>query len=122
MVLATGGAENGIAVAWHTPSEVKAAVSGNGAADKAQVTAMVSKLLRLSTPPKPADAADALALALCHVLRSPMLARIAAAERLVQAAAARRAEVAGSRPSGPPTARGTTGFGAAAVAPTRGSR
>ena len=73
-------------VALHTPSEVKAAVSGNGAADKKQVTIMVSKLLRLSEPPKPADAADALALALCHLLRSPMLARIAAAERRVAGA------------------------------------
>ncbi len=55
----------GLAVAMHTPSEVKAAVTGYGSADKAQVTAMVQRILRLPVPPKPADAADALALALC---------------------------------------------------------
>ena len=53
----------------HTPSEVKAAVSGNGRADKAQVGAMVVRILRLTEPPKPADAADALALAITHVWR-----------------------------------------------------
>jgi crossover junction endodeoxyribonuclease RuvC len=80
-VVAVAAARRGISVAWHTPSEVKAAVSGNGAADKQQVTTMVTKLLRLSAPPKPADAADALALALCHVLRFPMLHRMAVAEQ-----------------------------------------
>ena len=58
-------------MAWHTPSEVKAAVSGNGNADKAQVTAMITRLLRLPDVAQPADAADALALALCHLWRSP---------------------------------------------------
>jgi len=62
-------AERGIAVALHTPSEVKAAITGYGAADKAQVTAMVTRVLGLATPPKPADAADALALAICHAWR-----------------------------------------------------
>ena len=56
-------------VAWHTPSEVKAAVSGNGNADKAQVTAMITRLLRLPRRRSPADAADALALAICHLWR-----------------------------------------------------
>src|SRR6202453_5013684 len=56
-------------VATHTPSEVKAAVTGNGRADKAQVTTMVTKLLRISDPPRPPDAADALALAICHIWR-----------------------------------------------------
>ena len=63
----------------HTPSEVKAAVTGSGRADKAQVTAMVTRLLRLTEAPKPADAADALALAICHVWRGGAQARIAAA-------------------------------------------
>ena len=63
---------------FHTPSEVKAAVTGNGARDKAQVTAMVTKILALQTKPAPADAADALALAICHCWRAPMLARMAA--------------------------------------------
>lgn len=78
-VVALAAARRGIPVAWHTPSEVKAAVSGNGQADKAQVTAMVTRLLRLDAVPKPADAADALALAICHLWRSPMQARLAAA-------------------------------------------
>jgi crossover junction endodeoxyribonuclease RuvC len=62
-------ARRGLPVALHTPSEVKAAVTGNGRADKAQVTTMVTRLLRLSDPPRPADAADALALAICHIWR-----------------------------------------------------
>lgn len=74
-------ARRGIPVALHTPSEVKAAVTGSGRADKAQVGAMVTRLLRLSAPPKPADAADALALAICHIWRAP------AQTRLQQAAA-----------------------------------
>jgi crossover junction endodeoxyribonuclease RuvC len=56
-------------VALHTPSEVKAAVTGNGRADKAQVQTMVARLLSLDEIPKPADAADALALAICHLWR-----------------------------------------------------
>jgi len=62
-------ARRGLPVATHTPSEVKAAVTGNGRASKDQVTTMVTKLLRISDPPRPADAADALALAICHVWR-----------------------------------------------------
>jgi crossover junction endodeoxyribonuclease RuvC len=62
-------ARRGLPVALHTPSEVKAAVTGNGRADKDQVTAMVTRLLRVSDPPRPADAADALALAICHIWR-----------------------------------------------------
>src|ERR1700729_1002609 len=62
-------ARHGIPVALHTPSEVKAAVTGNGRADKAQVAAMVTRLLRVTDPPRPADAADALALAICHIWR-----------------------------------------------------
>ncbi|WP_349828006.1 crossover junction endodeoxyribonuclease RuvC [Brevibacterium litoralis] len=62
-------ARRGIPVAMHTPSEVKAAVTGNGRADKAQVTRMVTRILKLDAPPKPADAADALALAICHLWR-----------------------------------------------------
>src|ERR1700722_2517930 len=62
-------ARRGLPVALHTPSEVKAAVTGNGRADKSQVTVMVTKLLRVADPPRPADAADALALAICHIWR-----------------------------------------------------
>ncbi|MEV5709567.1 crossover junction endodeoxyribonuclease RuvC [Actinoallomurus sp. NPDC052274] len=73
------GARRGLPVALHTPSEAKAAVTGNGRADKAQVTGMVTRLLRLDAPPRPADAADALALAICHVWRGGAQARIQAA-------------------------------------------
>ncbi|BBZ68988.1 crossover junction endodeoxyribonuclease RuvC [Mycobacterium paraseoulense] len=81
-VVALAAAKRGIDVHFHTPSEVKAAVTGNGAADKAQVTAMVTKILALQAKPTPADAADALALAICHCWRAPMMARMAAAEAL----------------------------------------
>ena len=72
-------ARRGIPVALHTPSEVKAAVSGNGRADKSQVGIMVARLLRLPEPPKPADAADSLALAICHIWRGEAQAKIEAA-------------------------------------------
>lgn len=72
-------ARHGIPVQLHTPSEVKAAVTGSGRADKAQVTAMVTRLLRLDAAPKPADAADALALAICHLWRGSAQNRLAAA-------------------------------------------
>ena len=65
----------GIPVALHTPSEIKAAVTGSGRADKAQVGAMVTRLLRLTAAPTPADAADALGLAICHVWRGGAQAR-----------------------------------------------
>jgi len=64
-------ARRGLPVALHTPSEVKAAVTGNGRAGKEQVTTMVTRLLRMPDRPSPADAADALALAICHLWRSP---------------------------------------------------
>ncbi|OBG91589.1 crossover junction endodeoxyribonuclease RuvC [Mycobacterium sp. E3251] len=83
-VVALAAARRGIDVHFHTPSEVKAAVTGNGAADKAQVTAMVTKILALQAKPTPADAADALALAICHCWRAPMMARMAAAEALAE--------------------------------------
>ncbi|GAB3990047.1 crossover junction endodeoxyribonuclease RuvC [Nocardioides marmoraquaticus] len=72
-------ARHGLPVALHTPSEVKAAVTGEGRADKAQVGAMVARLLRLPEAPKPADAADSLALAICHLWRGSAQSRIAAA-------------------------------------------
>src|SRR6185437_8752489 len=81
-VVALAAARRGIDVHFHTPSEVKAAVTGNGVADKAQVTAMVTKILALQAKPTPADAADALALAICHCWRAPMIARMAEAEAL----------------------------------------
>lgn len=68
-------ARSGIPVALHTPSEVKASVTGSGRADKKQVGSMVMRLLKLDEIPKPADSADALALAICHIWRGPALER-----------------------------------------------
>ncbi|XBH23035.1 crossover junction endodeoxyribonuclease RuvC [Jonesiaceae bacterium BS-20] len=62
-------ARRNVPVALHTPSEVKAAVTGSGRADKAQVQRMVAQILGLTEIPKPADAADALALAICNLWR-----------------------------------------------------
>jgi crossover junction endodeoxyribonuclease RuvC len=78
-VALAAAARRGLPVALHTPSEVKAAVTGSGRADKQQVTSMVTRLLRLSERPTPADAADALALAICHVWRGAAQARLAEA-------------------------------------------
>ncbi len=78
-ILAAG--RRGIPVTLRTPSEVKAAITGSGRADKAQITAMISRLLRLSAPVKPPDAADALALAITEIWRGGAEARIAAAMR-----------------------------------------
>jgi len=87
-------ARRGLPVALHTPSEVKAAITGYGRADKAQVGAMVVRILRLSEPPRPADAADALALAITHIWRG------GAQSRLEAAAAAHRRTLAASSPPG----------------------
>lgn len=76
-------ARAGVPIAFHTPTEVKAAVTGSGRADKAQVTTMVQRILGLAEPPRPADAADALALAVCHAWRG------AATDRLERRAAGR---------------------------------
>jgi crossover junction endodeoxyribonuclease RuvC len=86
-VAVLAAARAGCAVATHTPSEVKAAVTGSGRAGKAQVASMVARLLRLAEPPQPADAADALALAICHLWRGGAQARLDAA---AAAAGARR--------------------------------
>ena len=83
-------ARRGLPVALHTPSEVKAAVSGSGRATKDQVGLMVTRILRLDSPPKPADAADALALAITHIWRGGAQARLEQA-RLEQLARARTA-------------------------------
>jgi crossover junction endodeoxyribonuclease RuvC len=69
-------ARRGVPVALHTPSEVKAAVTGSGRAGKPQVTEMVTRLLRLPDRPRPADCADALALAICHLWRGTAQARL----------------------------------------------
>jgi crossover junction endodeoxyribonuclease RuvC len=79
-VAALAAGRRGIPLSLRTPSEVKAAVTGSGRADKAQVTAMVTRVLRLEAPVRPPDAADALALAITEIWRG-------GAERRLQAAA-----------------------------------
>jgi crossover junction endodeoxyribonuclease RuvC len=77
-------AKAGIPVMMHTPSEVKASVTGSGRANKTQVAQMVQKILNLETIPKPVDATDALALAICHIWRgggNTRLAQAVAAEQ-----------------------------------------
>ena len=69
----------GCEVVQYTPNEVKNTVAGYGAATKQQIQKMVQTRLNLSKPPKPADAADAAALALCHLAVAPMNRHIAAA-------------------------------------------
>lgn len=89
-VLVLAAAERGLPVHMYTPSEVKKAISGNGRADKKQMTIMITRILGLSEAPKPADAADALALAVCHCWRAPMLERQKITE--AQLAKARRSQ------------------------------
>lgn len=72
-------ARHGLPVVLHTPTEVKAAITGSGSAGKAQVGAMVARILKLPGAPRPADAADAVALALCHLWRGGASNRYAAA-------------------------------------------
>ena len=79
-VAALAAGRRGIPLSLRTPSEVKAAVTGSGRADKSQVTAMVTRVLRLDAPVRPPDAADALALAITEIWRG-------GAERRLQAAA-----------------------------------
>ncbi len=78
-VAMVAAARRGLPVALHTPSEVKAAITGDGRAQKEQVAAMVVRILKLSSTPKPVDATDALALAICHVWRGGAADRIAEA-------------------------------------------
>lgn len=94
------GTRAGLQVAQHTPSEVKASITGNGRADKAQVGQMVQRILKLDTPPRPADAADAVALAVCHLWRAPAITRLAQAQvrrDLALGKAQARARAAGRR-------------------------
>jgi crossover junction endodeoxyribonuclease RuvC len=80
-VVMLAAARGGIEVATHTPTEVKAAVTGSGRASKDQVANMITKIFRLSAPPRPVDATDACALALCHVWRGEMQSRLVQAQQ-----------------------------------------
>ena len=116
-VVALVAGRAGLPVAFHTPSEVKASVTGSGRAGKEQVTTMVTRVLGLEAAPRPADAADALALAICHCWRAPLLARMAQAEaraaevtrthRARLAAATRESRTARDAPDGPGPGTGT---------------
>ncbi len=88
----TAAARAGVPVAMHTPSEVKAAITGSGRAEKAQVGHMVARILNLAGAPKPADTADALALAICHVWRGAAMARLAQAQQTTHAQQAQHAQ------------------------------
>jgi crossover junction endodeoxyribonuclease RuvC len=77
-VVMVEAASAGCEVVEYSPNQVKQAVSGMGGADKEQVQRMVQTLLRLAAPLRPADAADAVALALCHLAHAPLNRRIAA--------------------------------------------
>lgn len=74
-VAIAAAARRNIPTALLTPSEVKAAVTGSGTADKKQVTAMVTRILGLEIAPKPADAADAIAIAIAHAWRGGLFGR-----------------------------------------------
>ncbi|MFO7689435.1 MAG: crossover junction endodeoxyribonuclease RuvC [Cryobacterium sp.] len=103
-------AQRGLTVTLHTPSEVKAAITGYGSADKKQVGTMVARILGLREIPKPADAADALALAICHAWRTgvaggtlPTVGQVAQADLTP----AQRAWHAAERGTAPAAQRGT---------------
>ncbi len=79
-VAVLAAARHGLPLELHTPSEIKAAITGYGAADKKQVGVMVARILRLTEVPKPADAADSLAIAICHAWRRSAPGTLAAAQ------------------------------------------
>lgn len=101
-VVIAAAAARGIPVAWHTPSEVKAAVTDDGSADKAAVARMVQRILRLPALPRPVDATDAYAVAICHAWRSGIGTRydMAAGTRTHQGARTALQKAAESRTSG----------------------
>ena len=75
------GVSAGAEVVEYSPNQVKQAVAGFGGADKAQIGRMVQTLLGIATPLRPVDAADAVAIALCHLAHAPMRGRVAAVAR-----------------------------------------
>jgi crossover junction endodeoxyribonuclease RuvC len=91
LALATAGRAR-VPVFHYSPNEVKLAVTGDGKADKTQVQAMVARVLALAKPPRPADAADALALCVCHLgsagLRSAVGDQATVVDSLARAVAA----------------------------------
>lgn len=92
-------AQSKIPVVMHTPTQVKAAVTGSGRADKKQIASMVQKLLNLHEVPKPVDSTDALALAICHIWRG------GAESKLLQAAKVEKVRILKLRDSRDPKVR-----------------
>jgi crossover junction endodeoxyribonuclease RuvC len=88
----------GAQIAQYTSNEVKQTVAGYGAADKKQMQEMVARLLKLEAIPKPADAADALGLALCHLAMMPMLVAAKGAASVGRAIEDSKAAAFGGRP------------------------
>lgn len=109
-VAVLAAAEAGVPVRWHTPTEVKAAVTGTGSATKAQVAGMVVRILALHEAPRPVDATDALALAICHIWRGQAQERIAlAAARAPASRIPARVGVRTTRPAGRTATSGRVG-------------
>lgn len=100
--------ESGLPVHWHTPTEVKAAVTGTGAATKEQVAAMVVRILHLPGAPRPVDATDALALAICHIWRGSAQQRLAAVAAVAPQSRIPRATAGNKRLVLPPGGRAST--------------
>lgn len=111
-------AKRGLDVSLHTPSEVKAAITGYGSADKRQVQAMVARILGLAEVPRPADAADALALAICHAWRTPISASSQARSSRIPTSANSRARLTPAQEAWRAAEKGTT----SSVPPRRLSR
>jgi crossover junction endodeoxyribonuclease RuvC len=99
-VVLLAAAQRGIPVRSYSPREVKASVAGYGNADKTQMQMMVRALLGMSETPEPADAADALAVALCHVQAEKFRTRLSAGNTLPAAAAEPVPSLRGSRSRG----------------------
>ncbi len=93
----------GIPVTLHTPTEVKAAVTGSGRANKDQVGKMVASILGLRIVPKPADAADSLAIAICHAWRALSIGTGAVSDSITPAQRAWRAAEIASQHKGKAT-------------------
>ncbi|PPG02635.1 crossover junction endodeoxyribonuclease RuvC [Pseudoclavibacter sp. RFBI5] len=117
-VILVAAERRGIAAVLHTPSEVKAAVTGYGSAEKKQVGTMVQRILRLDDIPKPADAADALALAICSAWKSPLDALTPARGQTP----AQRAVASAGRPADAPTTAQSAWLAAERAAKSRGRR
>ncbi|MGH1503672.1 MAG: crossover junction endodeoxyribonuclease RuvC [Acidimicrobiales bacterium] len=82
-IVMAAAVRSGAVVADYSPNQIKAAVTGDGRADKKQVQTMVQSLLGLNGLPKPADAADAAAIALCHLAHAPRVELRASASNSV---------------------------------------